>query len=1047
MWLIFTFLPFMVNAIDPVLKDLLTPMSELGESCGYDSCPEIKEGWTNVHIVPHSHAELGYMKTFDDYYTGFHRMVYELIRQGRLVFVGGGWGMVDEATTYYQAVIDSYTFSLRKLNSTFLSCARPLVAWQADSFGHSREHASLIAQMGFDALFINPISFDDEMIRMERKALEFLWRGSDDLGPETDIYTHKLFDGYWSPPGFCFGSLCSDPLLITSDSVFKNAEERANVFIDAIRYRQAPYYNTRQVMVVLGQRMGYFNARIWYENIDKLIFYVNERTYRENLKINLMYSNPSCYLNAVQGENPILETKQDDFFPFAYNKYSYASGMFTSRPIFKYFVREANIYLQIAKQLQVLANLKNKEEVLEELKWIVGVVQDHNIITGAMRPYAASYYSEKLHSAIEQAIPLIGESFNKLRKTESPAVYHRCSFNTSSCQHTKGNAFNIVVYNPLAWSVNTSIRLPIFNKDYDVFDSTDTKIRAVIMKTSDHVLKIPNRHTTEYELVYIAKVPPLGFTSYKVIAKRRKRSFIKKTNENQQKTNFIRQVNNNRSIFDDYDDFDETTAENKIDFGNVSRDDVINDNSNVVTSRSKTTATALYSTTEVEVTSVQDTTAVENLNNSKVNFNWFVEEAEEKESVGEKQTNHKYYYEESNDTFIRNEYIQINLDEYRKISTMNLSNGINTTLDIQYYYYISDVPEKNSTKIDPGAYIFRSNDSNPVPIIDYINTRIYKSDVVEEIHCKYSDFASFVVKLYSESPVLEVDWVLGPVPADDGLGKEVFLRYTTNLNNDGVFYTDANGRQMIKRIQNTRATYEPHNLDPIAGNMYPVTSRIYMEDLNKNLRFSIFNDRSQGGASILEGSIDLFVLRRIFTDDSKVQSYMNETEYGKGLIVRGTHYLYLTKANFKQNRLFEKKISKEIELKSQIFVSLNNDKAGNKTFTGLKSKLPFGVHLLSLEKTDDGLLVRLENYLEKVDVLRKNIKRVYLKDLFFNIQIINAVETTLGGHILKKDWTPIKWQKNESFVRNFNDFYGKDKKEFSDDVNIYDDDGCGSLDI
>lgn len=99
---------------------------------------------------------------------------------------------------------------------------------------------------------------------------------------------------------------------------------------------------------------------------------------------------------------------------------------------------------------------------------------------------------------------------------------------------------------------------------------------------------------------------------------------------------------------------------------------------------------------------------------------------------------------------------------------MTLSNGINVTLDIQYYYYISDNPQENTTKIDPGAYIFRAKESNPTPIIDYIDTKIYKSDVVEEIHCKYSNFASFVAKLYKDSPILEIDWTVGPAPIEDG---------------------------------------------------------------------------------------------------------------------------------------------------------------------------------------------------------------------------------------------------------------------------------------
>lgn len=72
--------------------------------------------------------------------------------------------------------------SCRKLNASFLECGRPLVTWQSDTFGHSREFASLMAQMGFDGHFISPISFDDELARMRAKNLEFVWRGSDDLG-------------------------------------------------------------------------------------------------------------------------------------------------------------------------------------------------------------------------------------------------------------------------------------------------------------------------------------------------------------------------------------------------------------------------------------------------------------------------------------------------------------------------------------------------------------------------------------------------------------------------------------------------------------------------------------------------------------------------------------------------------------------------------------------------------------------------------------------------------------------------------------------------
>nr|XP_034838883.1 lysosomal alpha-mannosidase-like [Maniola hyperantus] len=1119
----------MVLAMDPNLKDLLTPLPQIGEKCGYESCPPLKDGWLNVHIVPHSHAEMGLSKTFEDYYSGdsyggwmkiranwktildstiselwvikdrrftisdselpyfFHwwarrdgtvrRMVYELIRQGRLVFVGGGWGMHDEASTSYQAIIDSYTYSLRKINATFLSCGRPLVGWQADTFGHSREYTSLVAQMGFDGLFVNPISFDDELIRMERRALEFVWRGSDDLGAETDIYTHKLFDGYWSPPGFCFGSRCSDPLLVVSDSLFNNVDERIDQFITQIRYRQSPHYNTRQVMVVMGQRHGYFDAKIWFNNIDTLIQKFNERTYQNNEKMHAIYSMPACFLKAVYEENPILETKQDDFFPYAYKKNTYTTGMYTTRPTFKYLVRESNIFLQIAKQLQVLMNLGNYDKMFENFNWIMGVVQDHNIISGAMRDHVASYYAEKLHSAVQWSTELLQDAFNKIRRSTYKTDYRLCYLNISSCPNTKLDTFYITIYNPLAWPVTMPVRLPITNTKYEVFDPSGTQIKAIKIAIPGHVFDIPNRKIpVTNELVFIAEnIPPLGLRGYFIQKETKtlaKRSIIKKISKTQQKKYYMRQTaKENKSYIEqsrEYDDFDETKPATRIEFDKVvhalpSGDeetdliDVEGESTNKtgdgiqvrLNNNSQKVDEKNVSSTEKTVQDSLALSIVDTLNKPKFK-KWVPADGNEKpDDISSSELNiDDYYAKESKDYFIRNQYIQINLDEYRKITSMNLSNGVNTSLDIQYYYYISDEPTDNTTW-KPGAYIFRAVDTKPEPIIDFIETKVYKSDIVEEIHTKYSNYASFAVKLYTNNPIIEIDWVTGPIPIEDNFGKEVFIRYTTDLENEGVFYTDANGRQMVKRIRHLRPMYEPYDLDPIAGNFYPVTSRIYIEDPKRNLRFSIFNDRSQGASSLLEGSIDLMVHRRILTDTSASFIIINETEYNKGLIVRGNHYLYLTKANYKQNRVYEKKIAKEIELKPQImfnritqelnkevWLSYNND------FTCLNKRLPIGVHILTLQEWNARtILLRLENYLEKIDAVKSGIKKVYIKDLFVNIKVLNLIEMNLAANMFLKDNVKLNWRVNGSFVKNFNDFYGSNGKiEYSnDEMRVVDD--------
>lgn len=41
---------------------------------------------------------------------------------------------------------------------------------------------------------------------------------------------------------------------------------------------------------------------------------------------------------------------------------------------------------------------------------------------------------------------------------------------------------------------------------------------------------------------------------------------------------------------------------------------------------------------------------------------------------------------------------------------------------------------------------------------------------------------------------------VGPIPVEDGIGKEVVTKLSTGMQSDKTFYTDSNGRDFIKRV-------------------------------------------------------------------------------------------------------------------------------------------------------------------------------------------------------------------------------------------------------
>lgn len=78
------------------------------------------------------------------------------------------------------------------------------------------------------------------------------------------------------------------------------------------------------------------------------------------------------------------------------------------------------------------------------------------------------------------------------------------------------------------------------------------------------------------------------------------------------------------------------------------------------------------------------------------------------------------------------------------------------------------------------------------------------TNLVKSALIVFNDWTSQEVKILNNSRFAEIDWIVGPIPIDDQLGKEIVIRYDTDIASNSYFYTDANGREMVKRKRDYR---------------------------------------------------------------------------------------------------------------------------------------------------------------------------------------------------------------------------------------------------
>ncbi|XP_076980368.1 alpha-mannosidase 2x isoform X3 [Tamandua tetradactyla] len=310
-----------------------------------------------VFVVPHSHNDPGWIKTFDKYYTEqtqhiLNSMVSKLqedprrrflwaevsffakwwdsigapkkaavrrpvparrlVGTGQLEIATGGWVMPDEANSHYFALVDQLIEGHQWLEKNL--GAAPRSGWAVDPFGYSSTMPYLLRRANLTSMLIQRVHYAIKKHFAATRSLEFMWRQTWDPDSSTDIFCHMMpFYSYDIPhtcgpdPKICCqfdfkrlpGGRINCPWKVPPRAVTEaNVAERAALLLDQYR-KKSRLFRTSVLLVPLGDDFRYDKPQEWdaqFFNYQRLFDFLNSRP---ELHVQAQFGTLSDYFDAL----------------------------------------------------------------------------------------------------------------------------------------------------------------------------------------------------------------------------------------------------------------------------------------------------------------------------------------------------------------------------------------------------------------------------------------------------------------------------------------------------------------------------------------------------------------------------------------------------------------------------------------------------------------------------------------------------------------------------------------------------------------------------
>ncbi|CDP02168.1 unnamed protein product [Coffea canephora] len=852
--------------VDITTKDLYDKIQFLDKDGG-----AWKQGWKvtykgnewdneklKIFVVPHSHNDPGWRLTVEEYYDRQSRHILDtivetlskdsrrkfiweemsylerwwrdasdtkresfinLVKNGQLEIVGGGWVMNDEANSHYFAILEQITEGNMWLNETV--GVIPKNSWAIDPFGYSSTMAYLLRRMGFENMLIQRTHYELKKELALTKNLEYVWRQSWDAEETTDMFVHMMpFYSYDIPhtcgpePAICCQfdfarmrgfvyELCpwgKHPIETTQE----NVKERANMLLDQYR-KKSTLYRTNTLLVPLGDDFRYISideAEAQFRNYQMLFDYINsdpslnaeakfgtledyfQTLHEEADRVN--YSRHHEVGSAQRGGFPSLS---GDFFTYADRQQDYWSGYYVSRPFFKAVdrvleqtLRSAEImmafllgYCQRAQCEKLPTGFSYK---LTAARRNLALFQHHDGVTGTAKDHVVKDYGTRMHMALQDLQIFMSKAIEVLlgirheKNDHNPAQFEPAQVRSKydaqpvhkAISAQEGTVQTVVVFNPLEQTRNEIIMVVVQRPDVTVLDSNWTCVKSQISPELHHGRS--KHFTGNHRLYWKASIPPMGLQTYYVA-----NGFVG-----------CEKAKPARLQISSADDLP---------------------------------CPAPYACSKVEGDAIEISNQ-----HRKLTF-------------------------------------QVDLGLLQKISNIDGSQNI----------VAEELGMYSST--ESGAYLFKPNgDAESIVRAGGILV-VSEGHLVQEVYsCPKTAYdkspVSHSTRMYNgdktiQEHLIEKEYhveLLGHEFND----RELIARYKTDVDNKRIFYSDLNGYQMSRR--------ETYDKIPPQGNYYPMPSLAFMQASN-GLRFSVHTRQSLGVASLKNGYLEIMLDRRLTRDDGR----------------------------------------------------------------------------------------------------------------------------------------------------------------------------------